>query len=812
MASIILGAAGRYVGGMFGGPIGEAIGGLVGTYVGSVIDARNAPTQYGPRLNDLKVMTSSYGGRIPIVYGTIRIAVNIIWSTPLRETIHTEEAKGGGDPPSPETKTFTYDLSCAALICEGEIGGVSRIWMNNEIVYDVTPFASPEQLAANGRLAATVRVYTGTTTQPQDPTIVAEEGATTTPAYRGIAYVVFDSLQLERFGNHMPNIEVEVAQSVSAVPPAVTQVADTNVGNGYFPFGAFGNVGTARTSVDEQRRRIWCGATTTTNKDRLAYLDMATLTPGYITLQIPAPTYVQNAIYIPEVDSLIVMSKANGLGTSEMYEISPDTGIIKSQATWIGLGNPLLLYYDSRERQVFGVGSQFGSVQLFRMARIAYDIAGGLDIFGHTIGDVVVWVTNSSGEGNITADIFTGTLPTFDQFADLSFDGRWMYLGLSTGEIYQLEPERAFTTGAVFFDGWSVTIDVPTYGKPRALLNLASQRGLLVNCFDGVNVTKVVALDTLDGSIATSVTLPNASVGGMYGSCTCLVLDSANYCFYADNSPPRYVADLSEVVPSFPFTTYNHYGVANYNGILISTDENVQWNVLPNPLQLTGDGIPVSDIVVDLAGRVGVDPSALDVTDIAGYAVLGYVLGTQNTARSAINPLSIAFQFDGVESDSTLKFIRRNKSFAVQIPEQDYVITLSSNGPSDAITMDRQQETELPWTYSVTYMDIAADYQLSIQYARRLIGQAVNVVNLQVPMTLSAEQAGAIADNLMFETWAARTSLKVSLPKKYAAWEPTDVIRLFKGAAQFDARIVSASDTGYQLDFQCVQQDPRNAD
>ena len=42
-------------------------------------------------------------------------------------------------------------------------------------------------------------------------------GVDNTPAYRGVAYIVFDDLQLEKYGNRTPNLEFEVV-TIADVP------------------------------------------------------------------------------------------------------------------------------------------------------------------------------------------------------------------------------------------------------------------------------------------------------------------------------------------------------------------------------------------------------------------------------------------------------------------------------------------------------------------------------------------------------------------------------------------------------------------
>jgi len=50
----------------------------------------------------------------------------------------------------------------------------------------------------------------GDETQGPDPFIAAKMGTANTPAWRGAAYVVFEELALERFGNRLPQLNFEV--------------------------------------------------------------------------------------------------------------------------------------------------------------------------------------------------------------------------------------------------------------------------------------------------------------------------------------------------------------------------------------------------------------------------------------------------------------------------------------------------------------------------------------------------------------------------------------------------------------------------
>ena len=56
----------------------------------------------------------------------------------------------------------------------------------------------------------TWRWHPGDETQEPDPLITALMGAGATPAYRGTAFVVFEELPLEHYGNRLPQLSFEV--------------------------------------------------------------------------------------------------------------------------------------------------------------------------------------------------------------------------------------------------------------------------------------------------------------------------------------------------------------------------------------------------------------------------------------------------------------------------------------------------------------------------------------------------------------------------------------------------------------------------
>ena len=216
MAVLALGVAGALL-----APVGyAALGFSIGSALGGYLFAPDLPTVEGPRLGDLKVQNSAYGQMLPIVYGTARLAGNMIWSRPILETKHSEEVSGGkGGGSSQEVINYTYSQTFAVALCEGEITGIRRIWANGELIYNFGDDTSISTLYASSQVVEGIAVYTGSTSQMPDATIQAFEGVETTPAYRGTAYVVFNDLQLADYGNRTPNLEFEVVVAGSSLGP-----------------------------------------------------------------------------------------------------------------------------------------------------------------------------------------------------------------------------------------------------------------------------------------------------------------------------------------------------------------------------------------------------------------------------------------------------------------------------------------------------------------------------------------------------------------------------------------------------------------
>ena len=205
MATILLGAVGGAIGASFGGAVlgmsGAVIGRAVGATLGRVIDQRlmgagSKAIETG-RVDRLRLTGASEGAPVPRVWGRVRVGGQVIWASRFVESRQQRRVGGKGGPKVVE---FSYSVSLAIALCEGEIVDVGRVWADGaELVRDRLDF----------------RVYTGREDQMPDPKIAAIEGMDRAPAYRGIAYVVIEDLDLAPFGNRVPQFTFEVLRSAA---------------------------------------------------------------------------------------------------------------------------------------------------------------------------------------------------------------------------------------------------------------------------------------------------------------------------------------------------------------------------------------------------------------------------------------------------------------------------------------------------------------------------------------------------------------------------------------------------------------------
>ncbi len=232
MATLALAAAGAAAGSallptgfsllgatLSGATIGAQVGALAGSYVDQALFGSSGEAQVvqGPRLNDLRLLGSNEGAPILRVYGRARVGGQVIWADDLEEVVQTSSSGGGGKGvgggggggTTTTTVNYSYYASFAVALSEGQLSGIEKIWADNQEL-DLS------------RL--TYRLYPGSHDQLPDSLIEARLGSADAPAYRGVAYVVFERLPLRDYGNRIPQLSFQVLRPVDSFTSKVKSI------------------------------------------------------------------------------------------------------------------------------------------------------------------------------------------------------------------------------------------------------------------------------------------------------------------------------------------------------------------------------------------------------------------------------------------------------------------------------------------------------------------------------------------------------------------------------------------------------------
>jgi hypothetical protein len=179
MASVLFSTIGQAV----GGPLGAGVGAALGATVDGALFRRGRGAN-----QDLYVQRSAYGAIVPHVFGTARVAGQMIWAQPPADG---RQSKGSG--------RRSVSASFAIALSVGPIMSIGRIWADGrEFRNSEGAFASPTLMRICSKGSSV------------DPLIAAAEGMDAAPAFASLSYVVLEELDLGAFGNRIPNLSFEV--------------------------------------------------------------------------------------------------------------------------------------------------------------------------------------------------------------------------------------------------------------------------------------------------------------------------------------------------------------------------------------------------------------------------------------------------------------------------------------------------------------------------------------------------------------------------------------------------------------------------
>lgn len=776
---------------MGGGLIGGIFMGVASAVLGSLFSPEQPDihqSSEGPRLNDLRVQTSTYGRPIPLHYGRNRLSGNVIWALDIEEevitTTQTTESggggKGGGGKGGGQTVTQThteykYYGTFAVALCAGPVSGVGKIWLDGKLYWDGNKASQEASIFNNLAFSSTVMqgkgagvtelyafnendfridtpgleapwgldavplngipvaFYAGTESQTADPIIAADKG-NLTPGYRGLCYLVFNRLPLEGHGNRIPVVSAEVYGLAVATAIDGNVIVDTDpVSSGseqdLDSIHVADNDGVFISAIADGviRRVNW----------RNSYTELFSMNGNYID-RVPIST---------------------------KYDVPFKIDSFNNPNDIVGFMGKWTLFSNDRNRYEYPIdpaGAFFP--QLYAVETV--------DWFVLTAGDIDD-ARSRSPYGNIWELIIPAGSTRYAGSICISSDGQrlllWTRDSLTSPTTVYWHRIALFDSGIVVEEEGSIAASTLNTSDYQISTISSAGRDIFQN---GVHS---MWPDGADEFIYHSLE-PNhrylwigrSSGFGIHGV-ACFKLDSsaspsvvrvANFegLSGAQDSPtPIYAFEGGAV--SFNDTHYRLFSRAG--GYEYSS---------------TGD-TDLPTVVGELCEKTGLTSSQYDTSGISA-SIIGYTASRIASARQLLNELRRVYQFDGLERNGVLYFKDRTGSSVATIEEDDLAAHPEGSDLPPLRKITRLQELELPRKIFVKYASPGRSYQIGTQYASRLTTSAVDIETIELPLVLTDNQARQAADRILFSMWQERNQYEFFIPPSYLKLEPIDTVTL----------------------------------
>lgn len=808
----------------YGGPYGAIYGFQLGIALGAVAFPPDLPKVIGPRLTDLVSTGAQLGAPIPIIYGTIAVPGTVIYASCVTEIVSTEEVggKGGGEQ---EVTTYTYTQTIALGLCEGEIGGVLRIWENGELVYDVRPQLEDEddeaflqRWEASRDYEATFSLYFGDEEQLADPDLETLLGVGNVPAYRGLAYLVYPNrLLADDQGRRVPNFRVEVFRGRGGrdvVPPTnlialagwqnnvllvdwirgryftMTAVGLFDPFTGLRAYSLYDNVEYANRTFDDMLLDISLGTGGwTLGLDGYIYFT------GFVTLSGAAIWRID-----PETLGIAAQGAA---GTSYVSSATTVRLVGPSGSTEFYVGVSFLTngFGDLRAWQIPGM-SLVSTANTLRdhgiICRAGTRGTFSSDLLSQASAYILCWDSVSLGATGpevrvVRFDARYARLPLINQgllwhqltaIQPSDIDPAWVAISDIEGLVYD-EADRTLIFAATGHTAGSVQStylvkwqpgeegdDVSIDAQPDeasliwAIPNWVQSPGEQNN----TNLSQVTRYPRYAAPFGQNIRVVNTATG------TVEVQD------WSDDYPGSSGVSVSTWV----YDARANVLIVFLSGVgptLIFLDRQIQ------------EPVSLANIVNDICDRSGLLPDEYNTVDLEARAVEGYALASTTNGRSAIEPLRVVGFFDAVESEGVLVFPTRGKALVATLAESDLGVHEPKDQPPPAVTTKKMQDVECPRMVRVKYIAQSREYEPGEQYSpTRITSDAVHDMDVEVPVSITDDMAAQVAEVMWSTSWASRWVHQVSLDASYLALDPADAIGVPVDGRIYRTRILAIED------------------
>lgn len=210
----------------------------------------------------------------------------------------------------------------------------------------------------------------------------------------------------------------------------------------------------------------------------------------------------------------------------------------------------------------------------------------------------------------------------------------------------------------------------------------------------------------------------------------------------------------------------------------------------------------LSSVVTDICSRAGIGSSLIDVTELTDD-VVGFTIPRQIPARTALETLMTAYQFDAVEQDWKLYFKKRGSTSIQAITATELRAHHASEQIPDRAVEVRTQDLEIPTHFTLSYESKVRDYEIASQNAVRVDKATYLPKNGSLGLVMTDSHAKQTAEIILKQFWVNRHRYTFSTTYKHLKLAPGDVITV-SGKLM---RITEMADRDGVVDFVCESEE-----
>lgn len=822
MASLVGGAVGGQVGSLAAGTFGwteatwSQIGWTSGVIAANYLFAPDGPsvTQEGPRLDDLKVTTSTYGTHLPKVFGAYRIAGNIIWALPLDETRHeeTQESGKGGGGSSSTTIWYTYTATWAVSFCEGPITGIRKIWADNKLIYDVGSGASLGSMQSSSSLNNYMTLYLGD--DKQEPNWRMQADKPDTPGYRNTCYVLFNDFPLEKHGNKIPDITAEIVRA-----------GDT--GPAYYQVSLYGSANNPSIAYNKINGVRW--------KQYKDYYDDNYFYSNGVNGDTYIASHLVNTCYLnrgQNGDSVYYTGGYSGNNHSTMVfsgvnqeNVTMDYTDYNQYVEYNELDELTVIFYLA---QMYAVSTSMNGISDDPEVRCvsSYNFKANTYILTNEPGSYYKYAYHWDGPNNWrtvnvpytiykTGDDFEYAASNrFDYYNETLYfvyrksDSLTTQMGIYTPYPMWADLTDPTSTTLEFKGGQDLIVSEASLDTPLLLdasfyndriYCLVQDPGLdsnnpLIRVFtiNGAYIETITLKDKMDLGSIPNITYYNYSsysfkiqvdsfgiyvhfFTGLYDIWFNLLSGNpetinSNYIYRrlgtirTDDTPVNGTGPISNFKTSLNASYYNH-GRGSFRSYYLFNEMEIFFD------SISSSTISLDNIAREIFLESGLLETDFDVTEGATTEVEGYFIPRGITGRRILEPLLSAYDFALVEYGHKIVLRKQQQLPSVNIPEED----LGAN-ESSRIEYQIAQESDLIRKLTIRYSNNKADYRVGTQSIMRGDCSATEERIVELALALTDNQAKRLVEKNLYKNWLMRQSYSFSLDFDYQDLIAGDVV------------------------------------